>query len=384
MKILFFSKVFANPTLTFIYNEVEYLSNLGHNVKVVTLERRNETIFPYSNVETLPKHSKIENRIRHILQSNDFEFGFRNASFKLKFKKIVEDFKPDIIHTHFGFESWHFFMNFSETKIPIILTLHGFDVSHKLNSKRYCKTLNKVLLRKDTFPIFVSKFSQNHVAKILGKWYTSSVIYCGIDLNTFKRVIYKNVNAEIVFIQISSFAEKKGHEYTIFAFSQLLQKTKLPLKLILAGEGECKTKIENIVKENKLEDKVKFAGLVDKRKASELMENANYFVHHSVTSKIGDTEGIPTALMEAMAMELPVISTYHSGIPELVEDGVNGLLVKERDIEAYANAMEKILSWGYLPENRKKIEKYFEKEKHGALLESYYKEAIELMKKKQE
>ena len=83
-------------------------------------------------------------------------------------------------------------------------------------------------------------------------------------------------------------------------------------------------------------------------------------------------------------MELPVISTYHSGIPELVEDGVNGLLVKERDIEAYANAMEKILSWGYLPENRKKIEKYFEKEKHGALLESYYKEAIKQMKKKQE
>ena len=81
-------------------------------------------------------------------------------------------------------------------------------------------------------------------------------------------------------------------------------------------------------------------------------------------------------------MELPVISTYHSGIPELVENGVNGFLVPEKDVDAYAEAMENILSWNYLSRNRIKIEELFEKERHGALLESYYTEAIEEMKKK--
>jgi colanic acid/amylovoran biosynthesis glycosyltransferase len=76
--------------------------------------------------------------------------------------------------------------------------------------------------------------------------------------------------------------------------------------------------------------------------------------------------------MEAMSMQLPIISTYHSGIPELVENNVNGFLVNERDIESYAEAMQKILTWNYLPQNREKVMQNFEKQQHGRLLEQYY------------
>ena len=80
--------------------------------------------------------------------------------------------------------------------------------------------------------------------------------------------------------------------------------------------------------------------------------------------------------MEAMAMELPVISTYHSGIPELVEDGVNGYLVPERDIDQYAEKLQQILQWDYASKNREKVIELFEKEKHCQLLQQFYRNVI--------
>jgi len=72
------------------------------------------------------------------------------------------------------------------------------------------------------------------------------------------------------------------------------------------------------------------------------MEEAHFFVHHSVTATDGDTEGLPTVLMEAMAMDLPCISTFHAGIPEIVDHGQNGLLVNEGNVEDMSKAFSTI------------------------------------------
>ena len=88
------------------------------------------------------------------------------------------------------------------------------------------------------------------------------------------------------------------------------------------------------------------------------------FVHHSITGDNGAQEGIPNAVAEAMAMELPVISTFHAGIPELVENNVNGFLIKEKDIENYVHCMQEIIKWDYLPTNRTLIESRFSIQSH--------------------
>jgi glycosyltransferase involved in cell wall biosynthesis len=218
------------------------------------------------------------------------------------------------------------------------------------------------------------------IGQKVNKW---SLLYYGTDCNFFSRQFRTKSNNQFVFLQISSFAEKKGQEYSISAFSKFIKKNNnINCKLILAGEGDLKAEAEKRVKDLDLMSHVDFPGLVNKSEAKKLMESADCFVHHSITSSTrGDMEGIPNAIMEAMAMELPIISTFHAGIPELVEDGVNGLLVNERDVDAYAEAMNKILTWDYLPQNRAKIEAYFEKEKHGKLLVQYYEDAIHEMKK---
>ena len=92
-----------------------------------------------------------------------------------------------------------------------------------------------------------------------------------------------------------------------------------------------------------LEDHVIFTGLISHVEVEKLLAKTDVFVHCSITSNKGDEEGIPTAIMEAMAMRIPVISTFHSGIPELIKNKEHGILVEERNENEIANAFEDII-----------------------------------------
>ena len=95
-------------------------------------------------------------------------------------------------------------------------------------------------------------------------------------------------------------------------------------------------------------------------------------MHHSLTAPNGDQEGIPNAILEAMSMQMPILSTYHSGIPEAVIHSENGLLCNENDIETYSKQMLEISHWNLVPENRKKIKEHFSIDFHIKKLKSFY------------
>jgi glycosyltransferase involved in cell wall biosynthesis len=380
MKILVFIKTFANPTLTFIYNEVTELAK-KHEVKIITCERKNEHLFPFEDIVEIPFLKKsLRAKYQTKLQYLDLQWAFKNSKFKKRISTVVEEFKPDIIHSHFGFESWFFLENFHRHNIPTFVSFHGFDASHKLTSSRYRKAVNYYLNRPEVTPIFVSEFMKIHVERNVEQQFDKAkILYYGTDIDFFERTNYQQRGERFTFLQVSSFSEKKGHEYTVKAFAEFLKKVddKLSINLILAGEGFLKNNIQDLVAELEITEYVEFPGLVNRRQAKELMENADAFLHHSVTSaSVGDMEGIPNAIMEAMAMVLPVISTFHSGIPELVENGVNGYLVEERDVEVYSQRMLAILSWKYERANREKVIQLFEKKQHSKQLVAYYSEAL--------
>lgn len=381
MKILIFVREFASSTLTFIYNEVAELAK-DHEVKVITCERKNEHLFPFENVIEIPfQNNKRVLKYQTKLQYLDLKWAFKSFFFKKRVNAVIDEFKPDVIHTHFGFESWLFLENYLRYDIPIFISFHGFDASHKLNSKRYKEALKFYLGRSEVTPIFVSKFMKLHVERSVGQQFDNAkILYYGTNTDFFKRSDYQQSDDKFTFLQVSSFSEKKGHEFTVKAFSELIRKkgSSTPkIKLILAGEGLLRKYIQSLVEDLGVSEYVEFPGLVNRQQAKELMNIADAFVHHSVTSaSVGDMEGIPNAIMEAMAMELPILSTFHSGIPELVEDKVNGFLVDERDIDTYADKMEEIISWRYLPVNREKVAKLFEKTTHAKQLVDFYEEAI--------
>jgi glycosyltransferase involved in cell wall biosynthesis len=170
------------------------------------------------------------------------------------------------------------------------------------------------------------------------------VHYIGVPVDNFNYIertpvaVKMAAGEPVEFLQVSNFVEKKGHRYTIEAFARYAGNHP-GARLTLAGDGPLKSRIEARCGELGIADRVRFAGRVTSVEVASLMRDADVFVHHSVTGADGDMEGLPTVLMEAMSTGLPVVSTNHSGIPELIDDGVDGYLVDEGDVDAYAGVL---------------------------------------------
>jgi glycosyltransferase involved in cell wall biosynthesis len=234
----------------------------------------------------------------------------------------------------------------------------------------------------NVFSVIASQFMKQNLDRAAIPLQRSKVIYYGIDTEKFT-LLSKADTVDKVFLQVSSFREKKGHRYTLEAFQRFLgQNPDKQAKLILAGGGEGMNSIQNYAEKLGLSHLVEFPGWVTHDQAQALMQQADVFVHHSITPNSGDEEGIPNALIEAMSMELPILSTQHAGIPELVEDGVHGYLVPERDVEAYARRMVDIYDWPRQPQNREKVKAQFDLEVHARELAAWYEFALSAVSKK--
>jgi len=372
-----FSEGFGGITTTFIYNEVKYFSK-KHDLLYLCNFIKKDSDFKYVNVKEIPYNWKsLKQKILWRLWNKDIYFSMKEKSFSEKLNRILNEFKPDIIHCHFGYDAVKILDNINKTNIPVIIHFHGYGASKMMKKQTYVKKIKKYLSEKNIYPIFVTKHFLNRFKENNIDTSRHFLLYYGTDTSFFKRNSRDRSKNIVTFLQVSSLVEKKGHEYTLKAFEKFINKEKNKnFELIFTGDGKRKTELENLSKTLGISKYVKFVGNVSHNEAKELMENADVFVHHSITAKNGDQEGIPNAVMEAMAMELPVLSTFHSGIPELVENNVNGFLVKEKDVETYAEKMKEILSWGYKPENRQKIIDLFEYNKHNKQLEDFYKNLI--------
>lgn len=374
MRILFFSDCFGGYTTTFIYNAVIALAR-KHAVKYVCLRRENAEIFPFNDVGVVSyQENAAFKKVKWILEKSGLYLGHQNRRFSSAINEIASKFNPDVIHCHFANEALKILDNYSGAGRPIVITVHGYDVTTMLNNYPYVRKLRDIFKRKNIGVIFSCRFFKKKLEDIKIMPCNSMVLHNGINSGYFKRDSCIPGKDKFIFLQISSFVDKKGHFYTVRAFKRFLEvyKPNLNCRLIFSGGGNNFESIKALVSRLGLEDKVEFVGWINSEKVRKLMEDANVFVHHSVTVENGDQEGIPTSIMEAMAMELPVISTWHAGIPELVEDGVNGYLVGERDIESYARRMNDALGWSYVKENRQKVIDEFEINAHTQKLEDYY------------
>jgi glycosyltransferase involved in cell wall biosynthesis len=362
------------PSLTFVYNEIIELSK-HHELLIITNERLNEKQFPFNNVTVIPfLQNKITKKIFWLLEKNNIWLSRKNSVFKQNLNTTLNTFKPDLIHLHFGYESIIFADNYVNRNIPVYISFHGYDASQMLRNKVYVNKLNDLFKDKNFTAICVSDFIKNHLINYGVKLTNYKLLYYGINVDLFEPKRPNKTNNQFIFLQISVFNEKKGHKYTLDAFKLFLEKVenKNNYKLILAGGLNLLESIKKYTNDIGLSPYVEFPGAVNHTQAKELYNSANVFLHHSITAKNGDTEGLPNVIIEAMAMELPIVSTYHAGIPELVEHGINGFLVKEKDVLTYAKYLLEIVNWSYLKINREKILTRFSNEIHLKNLLSIY------------
>lgn len=380
MRVLFFSEGFGSAS--FITNQVNQISQ-SHRVLYICNHWHGSKDIPLEVKEIPFRYPTIIRKIRDRLEMHGIYLTFFNPLFLVKLKKEVQAFKPDIIHLQFGYEGLRFIDNYPNIqKTPIIVHFRGYDASQKLTNRAYVKRLKGLLNTGNIYSISVSESLVKNLKKSRIQFNNHPrILHSNTDLDYFKRSNYQIDNNVFRLIQVSSFREKKGHEITLNALRLYIDKTgDTSILLIFTGEksGNQYLRIQKMVNDLKLESFVDFVGHVNRQQVKSLLEESHCAILHSITTSDGDQEGIPNALMEAMAMEMPVISTYHSGIPELVKENECTILVEERDIDSYVNAIIRIRNnWKWVPSNRLRIKNDFSSNNFSDELNKIYSQLYE-------
>jgi colanic acid/amylovoran biosynthesis glycosyltransferase len=226
---------------------------------------------------------------------------------------------------------------------PIATVFHGKDMSAYL--KKHPDAYASLFPRGDLF-LPISDLWRNKLIS-LGAPEAKTVVHrMGVDTARFTYAPRTLKEGEPMrFIGVGRMVEKKGFDDAIRAFANFRRELEGPnATLTLIGDGEMRDYLQNFALSLNISHVVRFAGLLLHAEVARQLSEAHAFVLPSKTAASGDMEGIPVALMEAMAQGLPVLATRHSGTPELVEHDVNGLLCKEGDWRALAVNMKALAS----------------------------------------
>lgn len=167
------------------------------------------------------------------------------------------------------------------------------------------------------------------------------VIYHGVSLQDFEPGRRKGNDLPMI-LSVAQFREKKGLSFLIEA-CRILKGNGQGFKCCIVGDGAQRGYLEGLIEKYSLQDVVSLEGIVFQEKLGDYYRRADIFALPSVVASDGDRDGIPVTLIEVMAAGCPVVSTFVSGIPELVEDGRTGLLVPPGDAAALAKALLTLL-----------------------------------------
>jgi glycosyltransferase involved in cell wall biosynthesis len=257
--------------------------------------------------------------------------------------ELQQRYRGDLIHAHFGFTAYKLMLLKHFMRIPMVVTFGGTDLaSHAARPKT--GELYRVLFEVAEQLVAVSEDLRQSAIQLGCPPEKIVTIHRGVDTETFQ-FVDRGSHGERDFgiLMVSRLSRKKGHLDAIAALSGL-GKDVADWHLTVVGSGPEEASIRKCVGERGLTGKVTFTGNLPIQEVRRLMAGSDILLHPSVTPVDGDREGIPNALMEGQATGLPVISTRHGGIPELIADGETGLLVGERDTAALTDALRQLLS----------------------------------------
>ncbi|MEC0275570.1 MULTISPECIES: glycosyltransferase [Peribacillus] len=322
----------------FIYNQIVKITNY-RTIVIGPFDNSNRTEFPFENYYNI-------NKIKDL-------------------KKFFEEQDIIAIHAHHGSHGQEILPVCEKYNIPLIVSIRGRDGSDRpeifeKNSKRY-SALNKHGAH--YYP--VCQYLAEGLRRLGIPAKNMHVLYGGIELDLFP---YSNRTlptvGEIRVLSVGRLVDKKGFVTLIKAFKRIY--TKYPnARLHIIGAGEDEKKIKSTIAEYNLKDVVILRGAMDSKQVSDELKKAHIFCLASQTAKNGDIEGIPNALKEAMASGLPVVSTRHAGIPELIEHQRTGYLAPEKNDMELAKGIQFFIEnpdiWtDYTVRARKVIEEKFD------------------------
>lgn len=224
-------------------------------------------------------------------------------------------------------------------ELPMIVHFHGFDAHSRSILDQYAPRYGQ-LFDQAAALIAVSRPMQEALVALGAPADKTHYIPNGVDPERFGGSAPDR--ATPTFLAVGRFVEKKAPQLTIAAFASVWRRHP-ETRLRMIGEGRLLGACRDLAQGLGVGEAVAFLGTQPHDVVASEMREARAFVQHSLVASDGNSEGMPCSILEACASGLPVVSTRHAGIPEVVIDGETGFLVAERDVESMADKMERLV-----------------------------------------
>jgi len=407
MKIAFIVNSFPKLSETFILNQITGLLDRGQEVDIYARSPSTESkVHPdVDNYHLLArthflsskqnKHSRFIRGIdllhQHLRKNprvviNSFKtLKLCRSAAPLKLLSQAGSFigrgPYDIIHCQYG-PNGNLALSIKETgalKGKIITSFHGYDISTYV--KRMGRHTYDHLFRAGDLFLCISKYMKDELLSLGCSEDKIMLHRVGVDMDKFNfSAVRSKGHEKIQILTIARLVEKKGISYAIQSIANIAKN--LPqINYTIIGDGPLREDINVMIKGLNVEDNVDLLGWMREEEIIEWLYKADILLAPSVTSQNGDKEGIPVAIIEALARGLPVLSTWHSGIPELIEDGKSGVLVPERDVAALTDKIEYLIMHPEMREamgrnGRSYVEEYHNIRKLNDRLINIYRDLI--------
>ena len=365
--VAYISQFYPHLTETFVYREVLGLRARGVDVRTfacwspdlsklsaeaLPLVEETTYVFPLARGRFVLNHLKwlVRRPLRYLgtlllvtLRSEDTlkNRGFALLHFAMAVHLASEVERQGIRHVHAQFA-------INAATIALVLS-RLLDIRFSFTAHNLLFTKRMVLdqkLQRARFVVAISEFTRRFVVETAPAGGSLAervhIVHCGLPLQQFplRERTPRNAVPEVLFV--AQLQERKGTPVLVDA-CRLLAERGIQFHCTIVGGGPFLQPVREQVDSLGLEGIVELTGPMPQERLPSLFQGADIFTIPCVTASDGDMDGIPVALMEAMAMGIATVSTRVSGIPELIEDGVSGLLVNERDSYALADALERLI-----------------------------------------
>ena len=364
MKVGFFLLKFPLSSETFVLNQITAFIDMGFEVEIVALQKgdtqNTHAAWTKYNLaartrwlqdEPTGKVAKLRHRasqtLRGIHRKNTWQalnlkrYGAesRNLILSAICGLVATPFHADVFIAHFG-PAGVTAAKLRELGVirgKIATIFHGIDISSREVLNHYTPEYQQLFRRGDLM-LPISDLWAGRLQKMGCPREKIAVSRMGVDMTRFSPRPVKAPATPLEIISVARLTEKKGLHVAIEACRQLKEQG-MAFRYRILGIGPWERRLRTLIEQYQLEDVVEMPGFKPSHEVKVMLDDADVFLLPSVTGADGDMEGIPVALMEAMAVGIPVVSTLHSGIPELVEADKSGWLVPENDARALAQRL---------------------------------------------
>ena len=342
MKILWLCNSAIGTSETFLGDNLALLQRIGE-VKAFS-GNPIAAGAPRADVEHLTfddMPQKLHHVVRRKLTGQDVRTIAKRKRCLQQVTAALGDFIPDAVWVEFGTTAHVAADLLRDMGKPYFIAVHGFDITREFRDPWYKSEF--VRLANNSAGVICASHHTRNLCRTAGVSDSRcQVIRLPLDGTKLQRSTL-HPTGSVRFVHLGRLVEKKGPLQTLMAFHSVLE-THEDAQLTIIGEGPLKEELVAYIQDHQLDSAVRMLGALPQHEALAEIQQHHVFCQHSVTGMDGDQEGFALSPAEAALLELPVVSTLHNGIPEHVEHGETGWLVREWDIEGMATAMSKLAS----------------------------------------